>query len=85
VVSERRVVLAWGRYAVGSGERLGEVNAFYGSTRTLENTLNILRKHRVTHVVVHPGRDRVSPDVLSRLALVMGDEDVKLYEVPDTF
>ena len=82
VLSERRTVLAWGRYAVGSGERLREVEAFYGGTRTLENTLDILRKHRVTHVVVHAARDRVNPDVLGRLKSVMGDGDVTLYEVP---
>ena len=83
VLSERRVVLAWGRYAVGSRERLREVEAFYGGTRTLENTLNILRKHSVTHVVVHPERDRVPAEVLAMLRLVMGDAAVQLYEVPD--
>jgi hypothetical protein len=83
VLSERRVVLAWGRYAVGSGERLGEVNAFYGGSRTTENTLNILKKHNVTHVVVHPGRDRVPADVLAKLRVVMGDDEVRLYEVPE--
>lgn len=82
VLSERRLVLAWGRYAVGSGERLGEVNAFFGGSRTLENTVAILRKHRVTHVVVHKGRDRVPPEVLARLQLVVEDADVALYEVP---
>jgi hypothetical protein len=85
VLSERRVVLAWGRYAVGSGERLGEVNAFYGGSRTTENTLNILKKHRVTHVIVHPGRDRVPPDVLSKLKFVMGDDEARLYEVEESY
>ncbi len=83
VLSERRLVLAWGRYAVGSGERLGEVNAFYSGSRTLENTLAILRKHAVTHVVIHKARDRTAADVLQRLRLVMGDQDVELYEVPE--
>jgi hypothetical protein len=82
VLSERRVVLAWGRYAVGSRERLREVEAFFGGTRTRENTLNILRAHRVTHVVVHPGRDRVPPEVLAMLQLLMGDATVRLYAVP---
>lgn len=80
VLAERRVVLAWGRYAVGSGERLREVEAFFGGSRTVENTLAILRKHHVTHVVVHRGRDRVPPEVIVRLKPVMGDDDVKLYE-----
>jgi len=84
VLSERRVVLAWGRYAVGSGERLREVEAFFGGSRTVENTLAILRKHRVTHVIVHTGRDRVPPDVIAMLKPVMGDDEVKLYEVVTT-
>jgi hypothetical protein len=81
VVSERRVVLAWGRYAVGSGERLREVEAFFGGSRTVENTLAILRKHHVTHVVIHRGRDRVPPEVIAMLKPVMGDDEVRLYEV----
>jgi hypothetical protein len=81
IVSERRMVLAWGRYAVGSNERLREVDAFFRSTRTVPNLLEILRKHQVTHVIVHTDRDRVHPDVLSRFNLVMGDQTVQLYEV----
>jgi hypothetical protein len=82
VLSERRVVLAWGRYAVGSAERLREVEAFYSGSRAVPDLLDILLKHHVTHVVVHTGRDRVHPEVLARLKLVMGDEEVQLYEVP---
>ena len=81
VVSERRTVLAWGRYAVGSSERLRDVEAFYASTRELPNLLDVLRKYHVTHVVVHTDRDRVHPEVLARLQLVMGDGAVGLYEV----
>jgi hypothetical protein len=83
VLSERRVVLAWGRYAVGSNDRLREVSAFYGSTRDLPNLIDILRKYRVTHVVVHTDRDHVNPELLARLKLVMGDGVVQLYEVPE--
>jgi hypothetical protein len=82
VLSERRVVLAWGRYAVGSGERLREVEAFYGGTRTPANTLSILRKYHVTHVIIHTDRDRVIPEVVAKLNLLMGDHEVQLYEVP---
>ena len=82
VLAERRVVLAWGRYAIGSGERLREVEAFFGNTRTLENTLAILGQYNVTHVVVHSDRDRVKPEVLAMLKPVMGDQVVQLYEVP---
>ena len=81
VLSERRIVLAWGRYAVGSAERLREVEAFYGSTRSVPELFNVLSKHHVTHVVVHTDRDRVHPEVLEKLRLVMGDREVELYEV----
>jgi hypothetical protein len=84
VLSERRIVLAWGRYAVGSAERLREVEAFYSGSRAVPDLLDILRKHHVTHVVVHAARDRVPPEVLARLTLVMGDGGVGLYEVPET-
>jgi hypothetical protein len=82
ILSERRVVLAWGRYAVGSAERLREVQAFYSGGRTLDGTIDILRKHAVTHVIVHPERDRILPEILARLKLIMGDEESRLYEVP---
>jgi len=81
VLSERRTVLAWGRYAVGSNERQREVDAFYGSTREIPRLMDILSKHHVTHVVVHTNRDRVNPQVLDQLKLVMGDGVVNLYEV----
>jgi hypothetical protein len=83
VMSARRIVLAWARYAVGSTERLREVEAFYHGTRTVENTLAILQKHNVTHVVVRTDRDRVKPEVLGFLTPVLGDDEVKLYEVPE--
>jgi hypothetical protein len=82
VVSGRRLVLAWGRYAVGSGERMREVEAFYRGSRTTENTLDILRKHHVSHVVVHRDRNRVPSEVLARLKPVVGDSEVMLYQVP---
>lgn len=81
VVSERRVVLAWGRYAVGSGERLRDVDAFYASTREPAALLDILPRYKVTHVVVHEDRDKIHPEVLANLRMVMGDDRVKLYEV----
>jgi hypothetical protein len=82
VVSGRRLVLAWGRYAVGSGERMREVEAFFRGSRTPENTLDILRKHQVSHVVVHGDRNRVRSEVLGKLKPVLGDSEVMLYEVP---
>jgi hypothetical protein len=81
VLSERRVVLAWGRYAVGSRDRLRDVEAFFGSTRTPAAMLDTLRRYNVTHVVVHEDRDKIHPEVLANLRVVMGDDEVKLYEV----
>jgi hypothetical protein len=83
VLSERRVVLAWGRYAVGSNERLREVEAFYRSSRDLSALMDVLRKYNVTHVVVHRDVDRVHPDVIARLKPLMGSDVVQLYEVPE--
>jgi hypothetical protein len=82
VLSERRLVLAWARYAVGSNERLRDVEAFYGSTREIPNLLDVLRKHHVTHVVVHTDRDKVHPEVLAKLKFLMGDDAVQLFQVP---
>ena len=53
-----------------------------GGSRTVENTLEILRKHNVTHVIVRADRDRVRPDVLALLKPVLSDNNVTLYEVP---
>jgi hypothetical protein len=41
-----------------------------------------LRRYHVTHVVVHDSRDRVHPDVLARLPLILRASGVSLYGVP---
>ena len=82
VAADRRVVLGWGRgqYAVGSAERARDVDRFFGSAkRSPEETIDILRRYHVTHVVVRPDRDRVHPDVLAKLTPVMSFPDVTLY------
>ena len=82
VAADRRVVLGWGRgqYAVGSAERARDVDRFFGSAkRNPEETIDILRRYHVTHVVVRPDRDRVHPDVLAKLTAVMSFPDVTLY------
>ena len=86
VLSERRIVLGWGPkyYAVGSERRFEDVNRFYASASgDPDAALESLRRHRVTHVIVHPDRDRVHPDVLARLHPVLQTSDgVGLYAVP---
>ncbi len=82
VAADRRVVLGWGRgqYAVGSAERARDVDRFFGSAkRSPEETIDILRRYHVTHVVVRPDRDRVHPDVLAKLTPLMSFPDVTLY------
>ena len=81
VLSERRVVLAWGRYAVGSRDRLREVEAFFASAREPAAMLDTLSRYNVTHVVVHEDRDKIHPEVLANLRMIMGDDQVKLYGV----
>jgi hypothetical protein len=84
VVSERRIVLGWDvRYsAVGGEARLADVNAFYASADgDPESALDILRRYQVTHVLVRAEGNRVHPDALARLRLVMRFPDVTLYQV----
>jgi len=82
VVSDRRVVLGWGRgqYAVGSAERSRDVDRFFASAkRNPDEVLETLTRYHITHVVVRADRDRVHPDVLAKLTPVMTFPDVTLY------
>jgi hypothetical protein len=84
IVAGRRIVLGWDvRYsAVGGEGRLRDVNRFYGSADGDPFVaLDTLRRYQVTHLIVREG-DRVHPDVLAQLKLVMDFPDVKLYAVP---
>jgi hypothetical protein len=85
VVAERRVVLGWGRtyYAVGSESRVRDVDGFFRSEYgPPEAAMDVLRRYRVTHVVVRLDRDRVHPEVLARLTPLLSFPDAVLYAVP---
>jgi hypothetical protein len=85
IVSARRVVLGWGRsyYAVGSDDRVREVDAFFSSAdRSPSVALDTLRRYHVTHVIEHKQRDRIHPDVLARLQPLLGSSEIVLYAVP---
>jgi Dolichyl-phosphate-mannose-protein mannosyltransferase len=85
VLSERRIVLGWDvRYsAVGGEDRLNDVSFFYASADgDPDRALEILRKYHVTHVLVRRDGNRVQPEVLERLTLLMKSGDVTLYAVP---
>jgi len=83
VVAERRVVLGWARYAVGGDERRRDVDRFFGSMdREPDVALDVLRRYKVTHVIDHPGRDRINRFCPRRLRPVLSFPDVVLYEVP---
>jgi hypothetical protein len=85
IVSARRIVLGWDvRYsAVGGEERLRDVNRFYSSAAgDAADTLETLRKYRITHVIVRPGEDHVHPDVLAKLKPIVEQPSVVLYQVP---
>jgi hypothetical protein len=85
IVSARRIVLGWDvRYsAVGGEGRLRDVNRFFVSADgDAFVALDTLRRYGVTHVLVRDPGDRVHPDALAQLRLVMEFPDVKLYEVP---
>ena len=84
IVAGRRIVLGWDvRYsAVGGEERLADVNAFFGSSRgDPDAAFEILRRYRVTHVIVR-AEDSVHPAVLARLKPLVTFPDVTLYAVP---
>jgi hypothetical protein len=82
-VSERRVVLAWARYAVGSGDRQGDVRAFYDSAAgDPGRAFDVLRRYHVTHVIVRP-EDHVNAAVLGRLQPTLPAPGATLYTVPE--
>jgi hypothetical protein len=86
VVAQRRVVLGWARYAVGSDDRRRDVERFFGSAEGAPaSALAVLRRYHVSHVVDHPARDRVHGEVLARLRPVLSFPDVVLYEVPAVY
>jgi hypothetical protein len=85
VIAERRIVLGWDvRYsAVGGEDRLHDVNVFYASADGEAGAaFEILRKYKVTHVLVRREGNRVHPEVLERLRLLMKTGEVSLYAVP---
>jgi hypothetical protein len=85
IVAARRIVLGWDvRYsAVGGEGRLREVNRFYNSADgNADAAFDVLRQHKVTHVIVRPRDDRVHPAVLAKLKRILEFPDVVLYEVP---
>jgi ABC-type proline/glycine betaine transport system permease subunit len=85
IVAARRIVLGWDvRYsAVGGEGRLREVNRFYSSVDgDPAAAAEILRRYQITHVIVRSPDDRVHPDILAGLKLVLKFPDVALYEVP---
>jgi hypothetical protein len=85
IVAERRVVLGWGRayYAVGSESRVRDVDGFFRSeSGAPDAAMDVLRRYRVTHVVVRLDRDRVHPEVLARLTPLLSFPDTVLYAVP---
>jgi hypothetical protein len=84
IIAERRIVLGWDvtYSAVGGHGRLLDVNRFYASADgNAEAAADTLSRYAVTHVIVRE-EDRVHPDVLTRLHLVMQLPGAALYSVP---
>ena len=84
IVADRRIVLGWDvRYsAVGGEDRLRDVDAFFASADGDPGAaFDILRRYRVTYLIVRSHDDRVHPAVLERLTPVMQFADVALYSV----
>ena len=70
--------------AVGGHDRLRDVNRFFASADgNAEAALETLGRYSVTHVIVRE-EDRVHPDVLARLHLVMQFPGAALYTAPSS-
>ena len=83
ILSERRTVLAWWRYVRGSDARRNEVEQFFRSAGgDPDRALRTLRAYEVTHVVQDVRRDRIHPEVIARLRLIVRADALVLYEVP---
>lgn len=83
VLSERRTVLAWSRYVRESLALQQEVDDFFRSADgRAADAVQTLRRHHVTHVVESVARDRIHPDVLRRLTLLVDTPNLRLYSVP---
>ena len=83
IVSERRIVLGWDvRYsAVGGEDRLRDVQRFFSSADgNAQAAKDMLQRYHVTHLIVRR-EDRVHPDVLAGLTLLMRFPEVDLYAV----
>jgi hypothetical protein len=74
IVSGRRTVLAWGPSVLcvreATRER-GTSTVLRVGQRHADLAIDVLRRYHVTHVVVHPDRDRVHPGVLAYLRPVV--------------
>ena len=84
ILAERRIVLGWDvtYSAVGGHDRLRDVNRFYASADgNAEAAFEMIGRYFVTHVIVRD-EDRVHPEVLTRLHLVMKFQGAALYSVP---
>lgn len=82
-LSERRTVLAWARYARDSAPLRAEIDAFFTSHGAgPEQAWAILTRHEVTHVLEAVGNDRIHPDVLQSLQVVVVTPTLRLYAVP---
>jgi hypothetical protein len=83
ILSERRTVLAWWRYVRGSDPRRNEVDRFFRSTTSdPARALRVLRTYKVTHVVQNVRSDRIHPEVIARLKVLLRSGLLVFYEVP---
>lgn len=85
MLAERRTLLGWARYARDSGSLREEIDAFFDSARRgqPEDARSFLTRHHVTDVLETVGGDRIHPDVLRSLHLVVDTPTFRLYTVPD--
>lgn len=82
ILAERRSLLAWARYARDSGPLKADIDVFFNSLGgNANNSIALLERHHVTHVLETVGVDKIDPALLRRLEPVLVTPTYRLYAV----
>jgi hypothetical protein len=83
ILAERRVVLAWARYARNVAPLQAEIDDFFQSEhRSFGEAQSLLARSGATHLLETVGIDHINPELLARLAPVVSTGSLRLYEIP---
>jgi hypothetical protein len=83
ILAERRVVLAWARYARNVAPLQAEIDGLFQSEhRSFAEAQAALARSGATHLLETVGVDRINPELLARLVPVVSTGSLRLYEIP---